>query len=108
MNRLPAAFAGLLAALAFAAPAQAGDPIMPLSQVHRGMHCTGRSVVQGTDIATFDVEVLDVVVGGGDSESPQILVRASGPALAGSGIAAGFSGSPIYCPDDAGVQRIIG
>jgi hypothetical protein len=98
----------LMAALVGAAPARAGDPIMPLSQVHRGMHCTGRSVVQGTDIATFDVEVLDVVVGGSDSGSPQILVRASGPALAGSGIAAGFSGSPIYCPDDAGVQRIIG
>jgi hypothetical protein len=98
----------LVAALVGATPARAGDPIMPLSQVHRGMHCTGRSVVQGTDIATFDVEVLDVVVGGSDFDSPQILVRASGPALAGSGIAAGFSGSPIYCPDDAGVQRIIG
>jgi hypothetical protein len=96
------------AALAVAAPAYAGDPIMPLSQVHKGMKCTGRSVVSGTDIATFDVEVIDVVVGGSGVEGPQILVRASGPAIANTGIGAGFSGSPIYCPDDAGVQRIIG
>jgi hypothetical protein len=98
----------VLVALVAAPPAHAGDAIMPLSQVHRGMHCTGRSVVQGTDIASFDVEVLDVVVGGSDFNGPQILVRASGPALAGTGIGAGFSGSPIYCPDDAGVQRNIG
>jgi hypothetical protein len=108
LMRAPLVVSLLLAALVGAAPAGAGDPIMPLSQVHRGMHCTGRSVVQGTDIATFDVEVLDVVLAGGGLDSPQILVRASGPALAGSGIAAGFSGSPIYCPDDAGVQRSIG
>ena len=31
-----------------AAPAAAGDPIMPLSQVRQGMQCTGYSVVQGT------------------------------------------------------------
>jgi hypothetical protein len=108
LMRAPLVASLLLAALVAAAPARAGDPIMPLSQVHRGMHCTGRSVVQGTDIATFDVEVLDVVVAGSGFDSPQILVRASGPALAGSGIAAGFSGSPVYCPDDAGVHRIIG
>ena len=96
MNRLPAALAGLLGALAFAAPAQAGDPIMPLSQVHRGMHCTGYSVVQGTDISSFHADVIDVVSSGGsDTGEPAILIQASGPAVDATGIAEGFSGSPI-------------
>src|SRR5207244_3485185 len=47
------AAAALVALLGGAAPAQAGDPIMPLSQVRSGMHCTGLSVIRGTDIASF-------------------------------------------------------
>ena len=95
-------------ALAAAAPAHAGDPIMPLSQVHKGMHCTARTVLQGTALSTFDIEVLDIVVGGTGNAGPLILVRASGAAIAQTGVGAGFSGSPVYCPDEAGVQRIIG
>jgi hypothetical protein len=101
MKRLPALLAGLLGALAFAAPAQAGDPIMPLSQVHRGMHCTGYSVIRGTDISSFDVDVIDVTEDG-------ILISASGPAVDQTGIGEGFSGSPIYCQDSQGVARNIG
>ena len=33
---------------------------MPLSQVQAGMRCTGYSVIQGTTISSFDVQVLDV------------------------------------------------
>src|SRR5436190_13341239 len=101
MTRLPASLAGLLAALIFAAPAYACDPIMPLSQVHRGMHCTGYSVVQGTDISSFNVDVIDVTEDG-------ILIDASGPAVDQTGIGEGFSGSPIYCKDSQGVARTIG
>ena len=32
----------------------------------------------------------------------------SGPAVDATGIGPGFSGSPIYCPDAAGVSRNIG
>src|SRR5690349_12408232 len=50
-----AAFAlGAVAALGWAAPAQAGDPTMPLSQVQPGMHCEARSVLHGTQISTFN------------------------------------------------------
>jgi hypothetical protein len=94
--------------LGLAAPAHAGDPIMPLSQVQKGMSCTGYSVVQGTDISSFNVSVVDVVTGDAGSGTPYILVRVSGPAVDVSGIANGFSGSPIYCPDAQGVQRNIG
>jgi len=34
---------------------------MPLGEVQSGMRCTGYSVVRGTDVATFDVQVIDVV-----------------------------------------------
>ena len=94
--------------LGLAATARAGDPIMPLSQVQKGMSCTGYSVVQGTDISSFNVSIVDVVTGDAGDGTPYILVRVSGPAVDVSGIANGFSGSPIYCPDAQGVQRNIG
>jgi hypothetical protein len=106
--RLPLVLAAVAASFAPAAPAFAGDPIMPLSQVHSGMRCTGYSVVRGTDIASFDVQVLDVVDGDPAEDGPRILVQASGPAVDSTGIGPGFSGSPIYCDDGTGTRRNIG
>lgn len=100
--------AAVAALLVPAAPAFAGDPIMPLSDVHAGMHCTGYSVIRGTDISSFDVDVVDVADGYGLPTAPAILVTVSGPAVDATGIGPGFSGSPIYCPDGAGVMRNIG
>lgn len=90
------------------ASAHAAEPIMPLAQVHKGMQCTAKSVISGTTISTFDIEILDVVAGDAASRTPYILFKASGPAIDGTGIGPGFSGSPISCPDGAGVQRVIG
>jgi hypothetical protein len=92
----------VLVLLAGAPAAGARDPITPLSDVHRGLACTARTVVQGTAISSFDVQVLDVV-SGGDGFGPRILVRVSGPVVAETGVAQGFSGSPIFCPDAQGV-----
>jgi hypothetical protein len=84
--------------LAFAAPsAGAADPIMPLAEVRPGMHCTGLSVIRGTEISSFDIEILDVIAQEAGMSGPRILVRASGPAVDATGIGAGFSGSPIIC-----------
>ena len=91
-----------------AAPAAAGDPIMPLSQVRQGMQCTGYSVVQGTTISPFAVEILDVVDGDASGQGPRLLVRVSGPAVDGTGVGPGFSGSPIYCSDEQGTSRNAG
>ena len=79
---------------------------MPVSQVKPGMQCTGYTVVRGTAITTFGVEIVDVFEQ--RPSAPAILVRVSGPAVDESGVAAGFSGSPIYCNDDAGTARNIG
>jgi hypothetical protein len=99
--------AALAAALVAPASAIAGDPVMALGDVQPGARCTALTVVRGTAITSFDVEVLDVI----DRARPQaaqILVRVSGPAVDATGIGPGFSGSPIYCPDGAGVARNIG
>ena len=110
--RRPTFLAALVAAsIAASLPATAsgaGDPIMPLGQVASGMRCTGLSVIRGTAISSFDVEVIDVISGEAGTDGPRILVEASGPAVAPTGIGPGFSGSPIYCPDAAGVRRHIG
>ena len=89
-----------VAALATAGPAApagaAGDPVMPLNEVQRGLECTAYSVVQGTAIDSFQAKVIEVVddPGGGGA---RILVEVSGPAIDRTGVGPGFSGSPIYC-----------
>ena len=104
--RLRTALALTAVLLGVAAPAQAGDPIMPLSQVKPGMQCTGYTVIRGTAITGFGVEIVDVFEQ--RPAAPAILVRVSGPAVDESGVAAGFSGSPIYCDDGQGTMRNIG
>ena len=102
------AAAALLTGLA-PAVAQAGDPIMPLSELRPGMRCTGYSVVRGTEISSFAVEIVDVVSGDASAnDGPRILVRVSGPVVDETGVGPGFSGSPIYCRDGAGTARNAG
>src|SRR5215218_11073871 len=83
--------------LAVAPAALAADPIMPLSEVRAGMHCTGLSVIKGTEISSFDVEILDVIAAETGLSGPRILIRVSGPAVDATGIGPGFSGSPVMC-----------
>ena len=74
MRLIPLA-AAVAALLVPAAPAFAGDPTMPLWQVHPGMRCTGYSVIQGTAISSFDVDVLEVAGGeatGGSAERMRV------------------------------------
>ena len=62
------------------------------------MHCTGLSVIRGTD---------DLLLRrrdprrdrrrGGPERSSRILIRVSGPAVDSTGIGPGFSGSPVIC-----------
>ncbi|MEA2331805.1 MAG: hypothetical protein QOH58_1943 [Thermoleophilaceae bacterium] len=70
---------------------------MPLSEVRAGMLCTGLSVVRGTEIASFDVEVLDVIADDPATGGARLLVRVSGAAVDSTGVGPGFSGSPIIC-----------
>ncbi len=89
---------GLLAAV-LAAPGlsvSAGPAWMRVAEVRPGMRGIGRTVVQGTAVESFDVQILEVVPGAGPA-GDLILVRVSGPLIARTGgIAAGMSGSPVY------------
>ncbi len=79
---------------------------MRLSQVRSGMDCVGETVVQGTTITSFAVHVIHVVQD--TSEGPRILISVSGPAVDRTGVAEGFSGSPVLCDAGTGTPRTIG
>src|SRR5262249_3644813 len=83
-----------------------GGPIMPLSQVKPGMNCTGETVIQGTTISKFGGHVSDIVQD--PAEGARILISVYGPAVASTGVAEGFSGSPVLCDDGSGTLRNIG
>jgi hypothetical protein len=89
------ALAAALSLTPAAGAAPAGE-FLPLSDVRPGLRGQARTVVRGTTVETFDVEVLAVVPGAGPS-GDLILVRASGPLIRRTGgIAAGMSGSPVF------------
>src|SRR5215472_7752139 len=72
----------LLTSLVFA---QSTKPeIMPVAQIHAGMHGVAYTVFQGTQPERMEVEVLGV------------LKNANGPKGEYTGVVAGMSGSPVY------------
>ncbi len=92
---IPACLLALLLALA-AAPAAAEDvEILPLSDVRPGMRGVVRTVLHGTRLEEFEIEVVDVMrhylV-----KQDVILVRCLGERMQHLGIARGMSGSPVY------------
>ncbi|MBV9607084.1 MAG: hypothetical protein JO027_18365 [Solirubrobacterales bacterium] len=106
--RLPTFILVLCAVLLSAAGTAlaSGGETLSLAQVTPGMNCTGETVVSGTTISSFNVQVISIVQAAG--EGPRILVSVSGPAVASTGVAEGFSGSPVYCPDGFGGEGNIG
>lgn len=73
-----------------------GADIVPLSEIKPGMTGYGLTVVAGTEISRFEVEVVAVLDEPGE-RNDFIIVRAFGPAITRSGgVAQGMSGSPIY------------
>ncbi len=79
-----------------AAGTQTDAEFMTLADVRAGMKGTGKTVVEGTRIDAFDVEIL-AVLKGETATGDLVLVKVSGEAVeAAGGIAAGMSGSPVY------------
>lgn len=75
---------------------QAAPEFMPVEQVVKGMHGTAKTVVSGSQIEEFGVEVLGVMKQKGPS-GDLILVRTYGDVIERTGgIAQGMSGSPVY------------
>lgn len=73
------------------------EEFMPVSEVREGMRGYAKTVVHGTELSTFDVEVMGVMKNKGATGGDLVLVRVSGPVIDEShGIAQGMSGSPVY------------
>lgn len=101
--------AAMAAMAAAAAPALAADPIMPLGEVRAGMVGEARTVVQGSEIVTFPVRILDVRDAGDGPGGALIYGVAEGPLMERTGgVAQGMSGSPVYVTGADGVPRVIG
>ncbi len=74
-----------------------GVEAFPLDQLKPGLKGVGHTVIRGTKVETFDVEILELVPDGGFDGGPMVLAKFSGPVVEQSkGIAAGYSGSPVY------------
>ncbi|MDR2734237.1 MAG: hypothetical protein LBC99_06255 [Spirochaetota bacterium] len=73
----------------------AGVPIMPASEVKKGMQGYGLTVFEGSAIERFNAEIVGVLYNTG-ARSDLILARLSGGPLAETGVISGMSGSPVY------------
>lgn len=75
----------------------AAQEFLPVSEVQEGMHGYAKTVVHGTKIETFDVDVLGIMKDKGATGGDLVLVKVSGPLIDQTeGIAQGMSGSPVY------------
>jgi hypothetical protein len=84
----------LAVVLGLAGAAHAAVPTMPFDEVQPGMTGTGRTVFAGTEISTFEVEILGKLPNVGPDQN-LILARCSGGPLAETGVLSGMSGSPV-------------
>ncbi len=94
MPCLLVAVAAALPVLPAAAAPKAGT-FWNVEEVRAGMKGEGRTVMKGTKVETFQVEVLGVL----KNTSPGrdlVLCRLSGLGLEKTGVIAGMSGSPVY------------
>ncbi len=86
-----------ITAIMWANPIKAETPTMRVSELEPGMRGIGRTVVQGTEIEEFDVEIIGIFTDMGYDGGPLILVRISGDVVDRTGgIAGGYSGSPVF------------
>ena len=67
-----------------------------MDELARGMRGYGLTVIEGTRVDTFGVEILGVEHDASLPGRDRILVRLSGLGLEETGILAGMSGSPVY------------
>lgn len=85
----------VLSSLCFAQTSKPVE-ILPLSQIHSGMHGTAYTVFQGTTPEPMEVEVLGVLKNANGPKGDIILVRLGGAKAEYTGVVAGMSGSPVY------------
>jgi hypothetical protein len=94
MRRILFALVASLALWVVCLPAAA--PYYPIDQIKPGMEATGFTVWQGYQVEEFKVHILGVLRNVIGPRRDLILARLEGGPLAGTGVIAGMSGSPVY------------
>jgi hypothetical protein len=92
--RLRSAAAAVVCVVALAAAAEASTFVTP-DELAAGDRCVGKTVFAGSEVDSFDLEIVGVVRAvspGGDV----IIARARDERLEATGILQGMSGSPVY------------
>jgi hypothetical protein len=79
-----------------------------VSEVRTGMRGYGLTVMLGTEVQKFDVEVISVLHNLLGPRNDVVLVRCKGLNLELTGPIQGMSGSPIFLRDDQGRDRMLG
>jgi hypothetical protein len=80
----------------------ASTPVMPVSEIEKGMKGIGKTVFEGDEVESFDFEVVDIIPNF-RPKNDLILVKLLGEKVEMTGVVAGMSGSPMYIDD-----RLIG
>ncbi|MCD8483177.1 MAG: hypothetical protein LR015_11230 [Verrucomicrobia bacterium] len=73
-----------------------GTAIMPLSEIQPGMRGHWETVVRGTEIRSFELEILGVMPNMAGPQQPVIIALSHDPEHITTGTVAGMSGSPVY------------
>ena len=95
MSKTQRTLLSLMVVLGLGGVVLAAVPTMPFDEVQPGMTGTGRTVFAGTEISTFQVEILGKLPNIGPDQN-LILARCSGGPLAETGVLSGMSGSPVF------------
>lgn len=97
MQKVKILLIALLVVMIYAPSTLAKVETMTVSELKPGMKGISRTVISGTEIEEFDVELIGVLARGGFNGGPMILVKCSGDVIdATGGVAGGYSGSPVY------------
>ncbi len=84
------------------------DKYLHHSKLTRGMTGYGVTVMAGTELVRFDVEIVSVMANMSPGQD-MVLARLSGQNLEKTGVIAGMSGSPVYIADpEDGREKMIG
>ncbi len=84
------------------------DKYLHHSKLTRGMTGYGVTVMAGTELVRFDVELVSVMSNMSPGQD-MVLARLSGQNLEKTGVIAGMSGSPVYIIDpEDGREKMIG
>src|SRR3954464_2992450 len=70
--------------------------IIPVNQIHAGMHGVAYTVFEGVTPEPMEVEVLGILKNANGPKGDIILVRLGGKKAEYTGVVAGMSGSPVY------------